>query len=121
MDTELFVQNVKSYCKTKGVKPTVACAECGAGKDMLNKLRSRGSLPSVEKVQMLAEYLGCTVSDLLGEERPDAAAPSVGERRLVEVYRSVTAQGQQELLDHAAYIETRYGKNAENPSQPAAV
>ena len=120
MDTEIFVQNIKERCRAKGIKPTVACRESGVGSSFITGLNN-GSMPSVAKVKMLAEYLGCTVSDLLGEERPGAAAPSVGERRLVEVYRSVTEQGQQELLDHAAYIETRYGKNAENPSQPAAV
>ncbi len=119
MDRDIFVQNIKAHCAAKGVKPTVACRESGVGTSFINDLE-RGKTPSVAKVQMLAQYLGCTVSDLLGEERPDAAAPSVGERRLVEVYRTVTAQGQQELLDHAAYIETRYGKNAESPSQPAA-
>lgn len=30
-------------------------------------MERRGSIPSVEKVQLLAQYLGCTVSDLLGE------------------------------------------------------
>ncbi len=120
MDKEKFVQNIKYYCGKKGVKPTVALAESGAGKDLIGKLTGRGSVPSVEKVQLLAQYLGCTVSDLLGEERPTGAAPSVGERRLVEIYRAVSVQGQQELLDHAAYIESRYGRSAENPSHTAA-
>lgn len=121
MDIELFVQNIKDRCRAKGVKPATACIASGAGRELVSKLTRTGTIPSVERVQLLAQYLGCTVSDLLGEERPDAAAPSVGERRLIEVYRSVSEQGQQELLDHAAYIEARYGKHAENPSQPAAV
>ncbi|MEI3122455.1 MAG: hypothetical protein V8S81_01320 [Oscillospiraceae bacterium] len=62
------MQNVKTYCTIKGVKPTVACAESGAGKDLLGQLSRRGTIPSVERVQLLAQYLGCTVSDLLGEE-----------------------------------------------------
>ena len=39
----------------------------------------RGSLPSVAKVQQLAQYLGCTVSDLLGESS-GAAAQAIDER-----------------------------------------
>ncbi len=120
MNIEIFVQNVKDQCARKRVKPTVALEESGAGKNLLGQLKNRGSYPSIERVQLLAQYLGCTVSDLLGEERPTDAAPSVGERRLVEIYRAVTVQGQQELLDHAAYIETRYGRSAENPSHTAA-
>lgn len=78
MDKEIFVQNVKYYCALKGVKPTVACAESGAGKNLLGQLTGRGSFPSVERVQMLAEYLGCTVSDLLGETESAAALPGDG-------------------------------------------
>lgn len=33
----------------------------------MTNLESKGSLPSVEKVQLLAQYLGVTTSDLLGE------------------------------------------------------
>ena len=50
----------------KNVKPTVACRESGAGERLLENLK-RGSVPSVEKVQLLAQYLGVTTSELLGE------------------------------------------------------
>lgn len=66
MEKEIFVENVKRYCAQKGVTSTVACAESGAGKDLLGRLANHGMVPSVEKVQLLAQYLGCTVSDLLG-------------------------------------------------------
>ena len=67
MDKVLFVQNVKFYCERKGIKPTVACRDSGAGKDFLNQISTRGQTPSVEKVEQLAHYLGVTVSTLLGE------------------------------------------------------
>lgn len=67
MDKVQFVQNIKDCCKAKGVKPTVACRESGAGQSFINNIESRGQVPSVEKVQLLAQYLGVTVSELLGE------------------------------------------------------
>lgn len=66
MDLGLFINNVKYRCEQKGVKPTVACRESGAGERLLENVK-RGSVPSVEKAQLLAQYLGVTVSDLLGE------------------------------------------------------
>lgn len=66
MDVVKFVQNVKYYCERKNVKPTVACRESGAGERLLENTK-RGSIPSVEKVQLLAQYLGVTTSELLGE------------------------------------------------------
>ena len=68
MDKALFVENVKKYCAVRGVKPTVACRESGAGRSLLTNLEQNGSLPSVEKVQLLAQYLGVTTSDLLGAQ-----------------------------------------------------
>lgn len=76
METDVFVQNVKKYCEWKGVKPTIACAESGAGKSLLSEISSRGRIPSIERVQLLAQYLGCTVSDLLGET-PGALPPAL--------------------------------------------
>lgn len=67
MDKEFLVQNIKRLCAQKGVKPTVACRESGVGTSFINDIE-RGRTPSVEKMQMLAQYLGVTTSELLGEE-----------------------------------------------------
>ena len=80
MNPENFVQNIKERCKAKGVAPTVACREAGVGKNFVNNVLVRGSMPSVDRVEKLAAYLGCTVSELIGEASPpslrggDAAA-----------------------------------------------
>lgn len=95
MDKEKFVQNIKYYCAQKGVKPTVACTESGAGKDLIGKLTGRGSVPSVEKVQLLAQYLGCTVSDLLGE---DPTPPDPVREEFARLLDGMTAEQQNELF-----------------------
>lgn len=66
MDASIFVQNIKNYCQLKGVKPTTACKESGVGASFISDI-NRGQTPSVAKVQMLADYLGVTTSELLGE------------------------------------------------------
>ena len=68
MDKAIFVQNIKEICKRKGIKPTVACRESGVSASFINNIEAKGQIPSVEKVQMLAAYLGVTTSELLGEE-----------------------------------------------------
>lgn len=70
MDKTLFVQNIKFYCERKGVKPTNACRDSGAGASLISNIETRGQTPSVEKVEQLAHYLGVTVSTLLGESAP---------------------------------------------------
>lgn len=78
MDKEIFVQNIKRQCSLRGVKPTIACRESGAGADLINQIERRGSVPSVERVQLLASYLGVTVSELLGETPPEDQARAAG-------------------------------------------
>lgn len=87
MDKELFVKNVKNLCVARGVKPTIACKESGAGKDLLNQIETRGSIPSVEKVQLLAQYLGASTSELLGETSLSMEIPLSAESiRLLAAY-----------------------------------
>lgn len=96
MDGSIFVQNIKKYCDLKGVKPTVACRESGVGSSFINNIE-RGQTPSVAKVQMLAEYLGVTTSELLGEKAP--TDPEAGEREMefVRLFEKLTAE-QQDLV-----------------------
>ena len=118
MDKALFVQNIKEVCKTKGIKPTVACRESGVGTSFINNIEARGQVPSVEKVQMLAAYLGITTSELLGEEKePVPAAEGTSEEldELGRIYRSINDEGREKLLDYAADLEAsgRYQKRGE--------
>lgn len=94
MDRDIFVQNIKAHCAAKGVKPTVACRESGVGTSFINDLE-RGKTPSVAKVQMLAQYLGCTVSDLLGE---DPTPPNPVRQEFMRLLDGMTAEQQNELF-----------------------
>ena len=91
MDIRKFVQNVKYYCDANGIKPTAACRESGAGERLLENVK-RGSEPSVGKVQLLAQYLGVTVSELLGEEPAPKFHDSAVKIRLDDVQRLTVAE-----------------------------
>lgn len=112
MDAELFVQNIKKYCQLKGVKPTVACRESGVGSSFINNVEARGSIPSVEKVQLLATYLGATTSELLGEvptgdstqARAAHPAPDSGlsdsEQTMLHSFRQLNDEGQKRSIEY---------------------
>lgn len=99
MDKEIFVQNIKKYCSLRGVKPTNACRESGAGADLINQIERRGSVPSVERVQLLARYLDVTTSELLGEVSADVPVASKplaqDEQQMLHDYRGLSPQGQE--------------------------
>lgn len=103
MNNEIFVQNVKRYCELRGVKPTVALRESGAGKDMIRQIERAGTLPSVAKVQALAQYLGCTVSDLLGEEKAENAQTAAPEgsglsEEFARIFQDLTPENQNVII-----------------------
>lgn len=84
MNTSIFVQNIKKYCEQKGVKPTPACRDAGVSGSFISNIE-RGAMPSIDKVQMLAEYLGVTTSDLLGEEKPAGEEASGLSEEMMEI------------------------------------
>ena len=100
MDVQVFVQNVKSLCKAQGTTPSAASEASGAGRNFMDNIK-KGSIPSVAKVQMLAEYLGVTVSDLLGEKKEPTVQDdglSEGERALMTLFRQLTPDQQEMVL-----------------------
>ena len=98
MDSLVFVQNIKKFCDLKGVKPTVACRESGVGTSFINNVE-RGQTPSVAKVQILADYLGVTTSELLGEKKaPAAEDSSEREKEFIQLFQKLTPEQQDMIL-----------------------
>ena len=109
MNVESFVQNIKYYCAQKGVKPTNACKESGVGGSFINDIE-RGRTPSVSKVQMLANYLGVTTSELLGEENKKPAAENGdGVSENEAIFRALPPDLQEEALRYMRYLAAQAG------------
>lgn len=81
----------------KNIKPTNACKESGVGSSFLSDIQ-RGQTPSVAKVQLLAQYLGVTTSDLLGEQKE--SSPPSEEDRLLAGYDALSARNREKLEEY---------------------
>lgn len=109
MDREILVQNIKLLCEKKGIKQTVACRESGVGVSFVNDI-VRGQTPSVAKVQMLANYLGVTTSELLGEEnKKPAAGYGDGVSENEAIFRALPPDLQEEALRYMRYLAAQAG------------
>ena len=102
MDKTAFVQNIKDRCEKMGVRPTVACRESGVGTSFITDI-NKGTTPSVAKVEMLARYFGCTVSDLLGEEPmkiAQAADPKADDlcQEFARLFTSLSPENQNKVI-----------------------
>ena len=70
---------------------------------MLTNLSKRGIIPSIERVQLLAQYLDCTVSDLLGEEAAktaQAADPKADDlcQEFARLFTSLSPENQNKII-----------------------
>ena len=100
MDAALFVENIKKLCLLKGLKPTVACKDSGVGSSFISDI-NRGQTPSVAKVQMLANYLGVTTSELLGETKKPTVQDdglTEAEQALMDLFRQLTPDQQDMVI-----------------------
>ncbi len=99
MSVDILVQNIKSFCASKGTTPTAACEASGAGRNFMDNLK-KGSIPSVVKVQLLADYLGVTTSELLGEKKPTVQDDGLteAEQALMYLFRQLTPDQQDMVI-----------------------
>lgn len=118
MDSTTFVQKVKMLCLLRDVKPTNACVESGVGSSFLPDIK-RGRIPSVEKVQMLAAYLGVTTSELLGEEKKPTPVSEDGlseeQLELIDLFESAPP-----ALRAAALAVLRSAEGQDKPQDGAS-
>ena len=119
MDKEVFVQNIKKQCSLRGVKPTIACRESGAGADLINQIERRGSVPSVERVQLLAQYLGVTVSELLGEPLPEEQARAALTAHLAQSVKDHIVEDSKIVLSQTASLVASAYDKADKGTQAA--
>ena len=93
------------YCQLRGTKPTIACRESGAGPNLISQL-ARGTVPSVERVQLLAQYLDITTSELLGEAKPQNMAIQ-DQPYLVMRYNSLSPEEQEKVMTFIDFLATQ--------------
>lgn len=108
MNVDIFVENVKLRCRIRGVSPSKACRDSGAGDTLLDNIK-RGRSPSIDRVELLAKYLDCTICELLGEES-SGSLESPPQPYLVARYNSFPPEVQREVM---AFIEFKVTQLAE--------
>lgn len=100
MDTEVFIANVKEKCKALNTTPTAACIKSGAGKNLISNMKN-GEKASYKRIELLASYLGCSISDLTGEKiEPTVQDDGLTEEEqwLINMFRRLTPEQKEFVL-----------------------
>lgn len=105
MQTEKLIRNVEKLCKERGESMSAACKAAGLSDNFITVIKNKGVDPGMSKVVKLAQYLGCTVSDLLGEEQKKQPAPEGDELR--ERIDALNQQEREEALRFLDYLRAK--------------
>ena len=74
---------VEKECKKKKISQQKLLSDVGLAKSTLDNMK-KGSMPSVDKVSMIAEYLGVSIDYLLGTEQDLKSKAADIKRRVME-------------------------------------
>lgn len=74
---------VEKECKRKKISQQKLLSDVGLAKSTLDNMK-KGSMPSVDKVSIIAEYLGVSIDYLLGTEQDLKSKAADIKRRVIE-------------------------------------
>ena len=84
----------------------------GTTQQTIQRWESGQTDPQISKVEAVSKALGITMSFLLGvDANGNGETLSANERELVDILRSVTPQGMNELMIYARGVADTYPKN----------
>ena len=104
-------ENITSLCTEKGVKGGKMCVDLGISKSLMTKLRDNPARQiTSETARKIADYFGVSVERVLTGEKENAPGPqaeSVSEKLLIDLFRQLSPERQQEELAYLAQAAKR--------------
>lgn len=104
-------ENITSLCTEKGIKGGKMCIDLGISKSLMTKLRDNPARQiTSETAKKIADYFGVSVERVLTgvkENAPGPQAESVNEKLLIDLFRQLSPERQQEELAYLAQAAKR--------------
>lgn len=110
----MFAENLKYYRMRSGLTQKQVAEKLFIVQNSYSKYELGQSSPNPDSLKKLAEILGCTVGQLVGEENAAAGTAdgsdinfTTQERELVETYRRLGLEEQMQLIKTLFDLESR--------------
>ncbi len=81
-DSEFLVNKIEFLCHEAGISKTKLFTDCGLNKNVVNNLKN-GSVPSVDKITIIANYFNCSIDYLLGRTDDPSIKPQSPEQHII--------------------------------------
>lgn len=88
-------QKVKALRKSAGLTQDDLGKSAGSGRSLIWEIEKKGSCPSAEKVQKIADALGTTVEYLV--DREDVSETSASDTAFMRKYKKMDAEGKEKV------------------------
>ena len=80
---------ITSECKKRSIKTALLLQECGINHSFISDIRHKNRAPSVDKISVIADYLGVSVDYLLGRtDKPEGMTGDVGNNLGVNISKT---------------------------------
>lgn len=104
-------ENITSLCTEKGIKGGKMCVDLSISKSLMTKLRDNPARQiTSETAKKIADYFGVSVERVLTGEKENAPGPqaeSVNEKLLIDLFRQLSPERQQEELAYLTQAAKR--------------
>ena len=119
MNNAQFAKITKELCKSKGISISKMLSDCGIRKRLIYDLEKRDWTPSLAIAEDIANYLECSVDYLLGRDYKSADTENDSEKKILDVFRQLTDEGQKAAISYLTYMSTdvQYQKYTDIPKQ----
>ncbi|MBR0485670.1 MAG: helix-turn-helix transcriptional regulator [Oscillospiraceae bacterium] len=78
-NSEILINKIDLLCHQAGITKTNLFTDCGLNKNVISNLKN-GSVPSVDKIAIIADYFNCSIDYLLGRsEMPNSQSITTGD------------------------------------------
>lgn len=103
--TQLVGRNIYSKRKRLGLTQEELAERIGIGQQSLSRMEKGRIAPKFERLQIIADTLGCPVADLFRENDPDTSALV---ERIIDMLHGLDARRRELVFRHAAGLASLF-------------
>ncbi len=93
---QALIEQIEKLCKEEKITISQMLSEAGLNSSVIDNMK-KGSIPSIDKIAIIASYFGVSTDSLLGNE---SLCLSDTEQKLLVYFRSLNQEQQESLLQN---------------------
>lgn len=115
IDVTMIADKIVKLCQENNIKVKQMLLECDLSKNTVDNMK-RGSMPSVDKIMIIADYFNMSMDYLLtGKEKSSVQKLTETEQECLEKFNALTEIDKGKILERMNIIYMSYISNTKKP------